>query len=80
MRRTAIVLAASTALMFGGALIWRAQAQMERGSAVLSETAKNFTPIEKAACGPHWGRYCPPWHHWVCRRGYWGAHCWCAPC
>jgi len=76
MRRTAIVLAASTALMFGGSLIGQAQAQMERGSAALSETAKDYTPIAKAACGGHWGRHCPPGYHWVC--GRW--KCWCAPC
>jgi hypothetical protein len=76
MRRIAIMLAASTALMFGAAPAWQAQAQIERGPAALSDTARNFTPIEKAACGPHWGRWCGPWHHRVCGR----YHCWCAPC
>ena len=76
MRRIAITLAASAALMVGGALTWQAQAQMERGPAALAGAAQNFTPIEKAACGPHWGRFCGPYHHRVCGR----YHCWCAPC
>jgi hypothetical protein len=76
MRRTAILLAASMGLVVGGSLIGPVQAQIERGPAALSETTQNYTPIEKAACGPHWGRFCGPWHHRVCNR--W--HCWCAPC
>ena len=76
MRRMAITLAGAAALTISGALIWSADAQIERGAATLSEPAQNFTPIEKAACGPHWGRFCGPWHHRVCGR----YHCWCAPC
>ena len=76
MRRIAIMLAASAALMVGGAPAWQAQAQMERGPAALCDVAKNFTPIEKAACGPRRGEWCGPWHHRVCNR--W--RCWCAPC
>jgi hypothetical protein len=76
MRKIAIMLAASTALVFGAAPTWQAFAQIERGPAALAAAPKNFTPIEKAACGPHWGAHCGPWHHWVCGR----YHCWCAPC
>ncbi len=76
MRRIAIMLAASTALMFSAAPTWQAQAQTERGPAALADTPQNFTPIEKAACGHHWGRYCGPYHHRVCNR----YRCWCAPC
>ena len=76
MRKIAIMFAASAALVFGAAPTWQAYAQMERGAAALAAAHKNFTPIEKAACGPHWGAHCGPWHHWVCGR----YHCWCAPC
>ena len=76
MRRVGIALAGTAALMIGTALISGANAQIERGPAALSGRAQNFTPIEKAACGPHWGRFCGPFHHRVC--GRW--HCWCAPC
>ena len=76
MRRVAIALASAAALMIGGAVISGADAQIERGPAALPGQAQNFTPIEKAACGPHWGRFCGPFHHRVC--GRW--HCWCAPC
>jgi hypothetical protein len=76
MRKIAILLAASTALVFGAAPAWQAYAQMERGPAALASAPKNFTPIVKAACGPYWGAHCGPWHHWVCGR----YRCWCAPC
>ncbi len=76
MRRMAIMLAALAALTSGAAAPWQAQAQIERGPAALAGVAQNYTPIEKAACGPHWGRFCGPWHHRVCGR----YHCWCAPC
>ncbi len=74
MRKTAIMLAAM-ALMVTGAP-WQAKANVERGSAALTHTTGNFTPVEQAACGGHWGRHCPPGRHWVCNH----YHCWCAPC
>jgi hypothetical protein len=76
MRRLMITVAGTAALMVQVALVSGASAQIERGPAALSGTVQNFTPIEKAACGPNWGRFCGPWHHRVC--GRW--HCWCAPC
>ncbi len=75
MRKSAILLAAMTSFMFIGAP-WQAQANMERGSAALGHATGNFTPVERAACGGHWGSHCPPGRHWVCN--HW--HCWCAPC
>ena len=60
MRKIAILLAASTALVFGAAPAWQAYAQMERGPAALASAPKNFTPIVKAACGPYWGAHCGP--------------------
>jgi hypothetical protein len=75
MRRKVIMIAGAAALTIGP-LMSGADAQIERGPATLSGQAQNFTPIEKAACGPHWGRFCGPFHHRVC--GRW--HCWCAPC
>ena len=74
MRKNATMLV-TTALTIGP-LVTGAGAQIERGPAALSGQAQNFTPIERAACGPHWGRFCGPWHHRVC--GRW--RCWCAPC
>jgi len=76
MRRVVIALAGTVSLMIGAAFISGANAQIERGPAALAEQAQNFTPVEKAACGPHWGRFCGPFHHRVC--GRW--HCWYAPC
>ena len=76
MRKAAITLAAAAAMLAGGVLTWQANAQMERGASALCEMAKNFTPVEKAACGPHYGAHCGPYHHWVCG----GGRCWCARC
>jgi hypothetical protein len=58
-----MIMLASAAALTIGALISGADAQIERGPAALSGQAQNFTPVEKAACGPHWGRFCGPWHH-----------------
>jgi hypothetical protein len=55
MRRMAIALAGAAALTVGGALMWGADAQIERGPAALAAPAENFTPVERAACGPHLG-------------------------
>jgi len=76
MRKMAIAIAATTAMLFVGSLVWQAAAQTTRGASEISSSIKNFTPIEKAACGPYWGRWCGPWHHRVCG---WGG-CWCARC
>ncbi len=57
MRRMAVRFAGATALIISVALIGSANAQIERGPAALSGQIQNFTPVEKAACGPHWGRF-----------------------
>ena len=54
-----------------------AQAQTTRGAAAIPGATQNYTPIEKAACGPRRGPWCGPFTHRVCNR--WGR-CWCAPC
>jgi hypothetical protein len=77
MRKFMLMLAAAAALLFVGALAWKAEASILGGAGSLAITAKNFTPIIKTGCGgpgPHcrWGR------HWVC--GPMGRRCWCAPC
>jgi hypothetical protein len=74
MRRLVVTLSAAAAIMVAGTLT--SGAQITRGAASLPAASQNFTPIEQAACGPHRGRYCGPWHHRVCRNGY----CWCAHC
>ncbi|MGO4871157.1 MAG: hypothetical protein ACLPGW_11185 [Roseiarcus sp.] len=76
MRKMAIAFAATAAILSLGAMTLQADAQTTRGAGTISNAMQNFTPIEKAACGPHWGRWCGPWHHRVC-----GPYrCWCAPC
>jgi len=67
---------AAAAMLLAGALAPPLHAQTSRGAAAIPAATQNFTSVEKAACGPRWGRYCRPFHHRVCRHG----RCWCAPC
>jgi hypothetical protein len=78
MRKLVATLFAIAAITLAGALAFKADAQTSRGAAAIPAQAQNFTPIEKAACGPFRGRFCGPYHHWVC--GPYGRHCWCAHC
>jgi len=78
MRRLMITLAAMAAILLAGSFAFRAEAQTSRGAADIPAAAKNFTPIEKAACGPYRGAHCGPFHHWVC--GPYHRRCWCARC
>jgi hypothetical protein len=68
------IVAVTIVVLLGG--MFTANAQTTRGAAGIQAASHNFTPIVKAACGPFWGRYCGPFHHWVCRH----RRCWCAPC
>ncbi len=75
MRKLVVIFTATIALSMAGSL--SANAQTWRGAQGIATTSQNFTPIEKAACGPYRGRWCGPFHHRVC--GPMGR-CWCAPC
>ena len=77
MRKMAIALTAMAAILIVGSLAWKADAQTTRGAAAISDTARNFTPIEKAACWGR-GRWCGPGWTRVC--GPRGWHCWCRRC
>jgi len=77
MRKLVITFIATAAILAAGALAFKAEAQTSRGAADITMHAKNFTPIEKAACGPFWGRWCGPFHRRVC--GPYGR-CWCVHC
>jgi hypothetical protein len=78
MRKLAVAFIAIAAIVLTGSLTFKAGAQTSRGAAAIPAQAQNFTPIEKAACGPYRGRFCGPFHHWVC--GPYGRHCRCARC
>jgi hypothetical protein len=73
MRKLTVTLAAVSAILMVGSLV--ADAQTTRGAFSIPKDV-NFTPIEKAACGPRPGRWCGPFHTRVCRYG----RCWCAHC
>jgi hypothetical protein len=75
MRKLLLTVIAAGAIAAAG-VAFKAEAQTTRGAANLTTQSQNFTPIEKAACGPHWGRWCGPFHRRVCRFG----RCWCAHC
>lgn len=51
MRKLVVMAAAAAAFVLAGALA--SYAQTSRGALTLPAATKNFTPIEKAACGPH---------------------------
>ena len=76
MRKPVVTLAAAAAILLAGSFAWQADAQTSRGAFSIPAQAQNFTPIEKAACGPRPGRWFGPFHHRVCRFG----RCWCAHC
>jgi hypothetical protein len=76
MRRLTIVTTLAATALVTGLLTLSADAQTwRRGAVAVDAASKNFTPIEKAACGGG-GPHCPPGRTWVCR----GGTCWCAPC
>jgi len=52
MRRMAIMLAASAALLYGAGPPWQAQAQIERGPAALADTPQNFTRLKGSHAAP----------------------------
>jgi hypothetical protein len=74
MLRPVVILAVTTAILLAAPPA--SNAQTSRGAASISAARQNFSPIQKAACGPYWGRWCGPFTHRVC-----GPYrCWCAPC
>ncbi len=76
MRKLMLMLAATAALLFAGALSWKAEAAISGGAGHLAITAKDFTPIIKSGCGGP-GEHCRWGRHWVCGPA---GRCWCAPC
>lgn len=74
MRKLTVMFAAASAILLAGSLI--ADAQTTRGAFSIPKEARNFTPVEKAACGPRPGRWCGPYHHRACHMG----RCWCVHC
>jgi hypothetical protein len=67
MRKLAIVLAATTVMVFAGALAWKADATTLTGVGGLPTVTKSYSPIEnvRCVCGP---RGC------ACHRRVW--RCW----
>ena len=51
MPKLVVIVTATAALLLAGGLA--SNAQTSRGAANIHAQAQNFTPIEKAACGPH---------------------------
>lgn len=76
MRKLTVTFLALAAILLAGSLAFKADAQTSRGAAAIPAQSQNFTPIEKAACGPFPGRWCGPFHHRVCGP----RRCWCAHC
>jgi len=62
MRRLVVTFVALAAILLAGTLAFKADAQTSRGAANIPAQTQNFTPIEKAACGPYRGNRCGPYH------------------
>lgn len=75
MRKLAIALGITVAVLFAGSLAWKADATtLSSGTITLPTAAKNYSPVEKAGCrrpgwcGLGWYRVCGP------------IRCRCLPC
>ena len=77
MRKLLVAFITMATILLAGSLAFKADAQTSRGAANIPAQAQNFSPIEKAACGPYFGRWCGPFHRRVCGPG---GRCWCARC
>jgi len=75
MRKLAVALGLTAAVMVAGSFAWRAEATtLSSGAVHLPTAAKNYSPVEKAGC------FRPGWCGlgWFRRCGRW--RCWCVPC
>ena len=75
MRKLAIALGVTAAVLLAGSLSLKADATtLSSGTVNLPSAAKNYSPVEKAGCfrvgrcGLGWHRVCGP------------LRCWCVPC
>jgi hypothetical protein len=76
MRKLAIALGVSAAMLLAGGVAWKADATPWRsGTLNLPGATKNFSPVENAACNG-WGTRCPPGYVWRCGP----VRCACRPC
>jgi hypothetical protein len=75
MRRVAIMLTAAIALVLAGAYAFEADAGAGAGTLGLPALAKNYSPVNQAACKMK-GPTCDYGYTRVCRM--W--KCWCARC
>jgi hypothetical protein len=75
MGKFGIAVAVTVLMLIGGLLSWKAEATTAVGSNSLPTMLKQYSVIEKAACGG-WGKHCPPGFVWTCRPN----RCWCARC
>jgi hypothetical protein len=74
MRKLSVTVLAAAAIFLVGSLACKADVATSNGTA-LPKAAKNFSPVEPAACRG-FGEHCPPGFVWTCG----GGRCWCRPC
>jgi hypothetical protein len=74
MRKLTVLLGVTIALLFAGLLSWKAEATTP-GTAGLPALVKDYSLIQKAACGAV-GKHCPRGYVWTCQP----SRCWCARC
>ena len=71
MRAVAITLVLTAAILFAGAMKWKAEATVWAGAAHIGTAAQSADPIKPAACRGS-GAHCPPGYVWNGNR--------CVPC
>jgi hypothetical protein len=76
MRKIAIALIATAAVLFAGSAMWTADATTWAGTLGLPNAAKNYSMIDTVACRFS-GPTCPAGFTRVCRPLF---RCWCARC
>jgi hypothetical protein len=75
MRKLAIALGVTAAVLLAGSLSWKADATtLSSGTVNLPSAAKNYSPVEKAGC--YRRGWCGFGFHKVCGP----LRCWCVPC
>lgn len=66
MRKIAITLSVAAAVLFAGAIAFKADAtSLRSGTSGLPAATKNFSPLQETACRG-WGPMCPPGWVWRC--------------
>ena len=75
MRKLTVTVMAAAVILLVNSMGWSAHAATIAPMSAIPNAAKNFSPVQQAAC-QGWGRWCGPGFVRTC-----GPYrCWCRPC